>query len=110
MAVTASRLGSAPITVDWSNILRKYDPDPEQLSEIWSQLKSRLNSSDVGFYDAPINNEVSQATESQALADSLLRRNSFTDCLFIGIGGSALGPISLLSTLEEKCSSRVRFH
>ncbi len=110
MAVTASRLGSAPITLDWSNIPRKYEPDFQQLSEAWNQLKQRLNPSDVGFYNAPSNDDLSQASASQSLAETLLRKNIFTDCLFLGIGGSALGPISLLSSLQEKCSSHIRFH
>src|SRR4051812_7310810 len=110
MAVTASRLGSAPLTFDWSNIPRKYDPDFVQLSEAWTQLRGRLNPHDVGYYDAPLNNEISQVTESQSLAEELLRKNLFTDCLFLGIGGSALGPMSLLSSLQEKCTSGIRFH
>jgi glucose-6-phosphate isomerase len=110
MAVTAARLGSAPITIDWTNILRKYDPDAELLGETWASLKTRLNSTDVGFYDSPVNNELSQANESQILADALLKKNIFTDCLVLGIGGSALGPVCLLSSLQEKCTTGIRFH
>src|SRR4051812_18638441 len=110
MAVTASRLGSAPITLDWSNILRKHDPDGELFRETWERLKTRLNPLDVGFYDSPISPELSQATEAQSLAEMLLKRNLFTDCLFLGIGGSSLGPISLLSSLQEKCTTGIRFH
>src|SRR4051812_22733413 len=110
MAVTASRLGSAPITLDWSHLLKKHDPDAELLNQTWNLLKKRLNSQDVGFYDCPINPAVSQIQESQALAESLLSRNQFTDCLLLGIGGSALGPLSLLSSLQEKRSHPIQFH
>ena len=110
MAVTASRLGSAPITVDWSHVLIKREPDAESLKEAWSKLKSRFHSGDVGFFDCPVNLELSQLKESEELAESILRKNTFSDCLFLGIGGSALGPLSLLTSLQEKCQSGIRFH
>jgi glucose-6-phosphate isomerase len=109
MTVTASRLGSAPITLDWSN-LKAQTPDPEDLREAWDALRSRFSSGEVGFYDAPVKNELSQAAETQALAESLLKRKQFRDCLILGIGGSALGPVSLLSSLHEKCNTGIRFH
>jgi glucose-6-phosphate isomerase len=110
MAATASRLGSAPITIDWSHILKKHDVDSELVGEAWGRLKQRFNPKDVGFYDSPIQNDISQAHESQALAEAILKRGEFTDCLFLGIGGSALGPISLLSSLQEKKTTNLRFH
>lgn len=110
MAVTASRLGNSPITLDWTHILRKHNPDPDLLKETWEKLRTRFNSQDVGFYDSPVNPELSQVNESQSLADVLLKRNLFTDCLFLGIGGSALGPITLLQSLQEKCKTGIRFH
>src|SRR5277367_2503130 len=104
MSVTASRLGSAPITLDWSNL--KVQPstsfDPDDLKEGWDTLRARFSAGEVGFYDAPLKNELSQATESVSLAESLLKRKQFRDCLILGIGGSALGPVSLLSALQEK--------
>ena len=78
MAVTASRLGNSPITLDWTHILRKYDPDTEQLKDAWGKLKARFNPSDVGFYDSPQQPELSQVQESQTLAELFLKRNSFT--------------------------------
>jgi glucose-6-phosphate isomerase len=110
MAVTASRLGSAPITIDWSHLLKKNEPDSETLSESWNQLKKRFHEGDVGFYDSPIQNAISQAHESETLAEAILQKKQFTDCLLLGIGGSALGPISLLSSLQEKCTTGIRFH
>src|SRR4051794_5233684 len=111
MSVTASRLGSAPITIDWSNLVsvpagtgpsaRTYSPDPALFSEAWSKLKARFERKEVGFFDCPISDELSQATEVQKLASEIVRKNQFTDCLFLGIGGSALGPSSLLSALKD---------
>ena len=110
MAVTASRLGSAPITIDWSQMMIKKEPDTEAMGAAWAKLRARFQSGEVGFYDCPIQLELSQVSESQALADSLLRKNSFSDCLFLGIGGSALGPMSLLSALQDRSESGIRFH
>lgn len=108
--ITASRLGSAPLTWDWSNLGRAESVDTEAAQQAWQKLKSRFAAGEVGFYDAPINAELHQMAESQALADALLSKNQFTDCLFLGIGGSALGPVSLLSALEDRRKNTIRFH
>jgi glucose-6-phosphate isomerase len=112
MSVTASRLGSAPITLDWSNLRpRALDADNvQEWKEAWDQLRARFSSGEVGFYDTPLKNELSQLSETTALAESLLKRKQFRDCLILGIGGSSLGPLSLLSALHEKCSTGIRFH
>ena len=110
MAVTASRLGSAPLTLDWSHLLARSGTGGEEIQQSWAQLKSRFHSGDVGFYQAPIDPEVSQVQASLELAESLKKKGIFKDCLFLGIGGSALGPISLLSALKEKCQSGIQIH
>jgi glucose-6-phosphate isomerase len=120
MNVTASRLGIAPLTFDWSNLInvpagpgpaaRSYPPDPQTSLDAWRKLKERFTSNEVGFYDAPVSEEISQAETSQELATALLDQRLFTDCLFLGIGGSALGPISLLSALSDRVRSGIRFH
>ena len=116
MSVTASRLGSAPLTFDWSNLLRVSGtgtaraPDATEQAAALAALRARFASGEVAFYDAPIKNEISQLEESETLAESIKRRRQFSDCLFLGIGGSSLGPLSLLAALPEKCRSGVRFH
>jgi glucose-6-phosphate isomerase len=120
MSVTAARLGSAPITIDWSNLAnvpagtgltaRTLGPDREAFEESWNRLKARFEANEVGFYNTPVNPELSQIVESQALADSILREGRIKDCLFLGIGGSSLGPISLHTALQERCKSGIRFH
>ena len=110
MTATAVRLGHSQITLDWSNLSRTSTPIYSQFQEAWKALRERVDRGDVGFYNAPIQNELSQAAESQALADEILRDPRFNDCLFLGIGGSALGPASLLSSLRERSKSRIRFH
>jgi glucose-6-phosphate isomerase len=112
MSVTASRLGQAPITLDWTHLIKAggAGPDAEALREAWDKLKKRFAAGEVGFYEAPKSQELSQAAECQKLADEIFRRGSFTDCLFLGIGGSSLGPISLLEGLQERTSGKLRFH
>lgn len=112
MSVTAARLGSAPITLDWTHLTtghtRRVGSGTNDL-QAWSQLRARFESGEVGFYQTPFNNELSQAQESQELAREILAKGQITDCLFLGIGGSSLGPLSLLSALKEKCTTKIRF-
>lgn len=121
MTVTASRLGSSPIAMDWSNLVsvpvsseispsRTQSSDPQTFADAWNKLKSRYSKGEVGFFDAPVNEEISQVKETLALAEQILAKGRYTDCLFLGIGGSALGPISLLSSLKERCKTKMRFH
>jgi len=118
MSITATRIGSAPLRIDWTNYIQfpvsgsQLDPKNHlpQWTEAWDKLKKRFASGEVGFYDAPIQPEISQVTETDALAAQILKSQRFTDCLFLGIGGSALGPISLLSSLQERCNTGMRFH
>jgi glucose-6-phosphate isomerase len=116
MSITASRIGSAPITIDWTNfasvpsgsMLKNFDQGG--VEEAWATVRARFASGEIGFYDAPINEELSQVKACQDLAEKYLRSDSYTDALFLGIGGSALGPISMLSALPELCKSQIRCH
>ncbi len=116
MSITASRIGSAPITIDWTNfasvpsgsMLKNFDLGG--VEEAWAEVRARFSSGEIGFYDAPINEELSQVKACQELAERYLRNDVYTDALFLGIGGSALGPISLLSALPELCKSQIRCH
>jgi glucose-6-phosphate isomerase len=120
MTVTASRLGNSPLTMDWSGLAavpagtgtaaRAAAPDREAFAEAWTQLKKRFDGGEVGFYHAPERDELSQAKASRELAARLLGAGKFKDCLFLGIGGSALGPISLLSALRDRANPGLRFH
>jgi glucose-6-phosphate isomerase len=116
MSITASRLGSSPITLDWSNLVavpgagRPGPVDAFALQEAWGKLRGRFSTGEIGFYDTPVNAELSRLEPTRQLAQSILERGTVTDCLFLGIGGSSLGPLSLLSALEDKKSSGIRFH
>ena len=117
MSVTAARLGSSPLMLDWSGILRhpksvSGSPASKAMFEdAWKKLQARYASKEVGFYDSPITPAIHQLAECQALAQKILSSGNFTDALFLGIGGSSLGPISLLSALTSanKHALKVQF-
>jgi glucose-6-phosphate isomerase len=114
MSVTAARLGSSPLMLDWSGILK----NPKSISgspaskaafeEVWKKLKVRFDAKEVGFYDAPMTAQIHQLPECQAMAQKILNSGNFTDALFLGIGGSSLGPISLLSALPASTKSPIK--
>ena len=115
MSITATQLGMAPITLDWSQLMGQSLPswkslDKESFDSAWKTLTQRFSSLEVGFYNAPSQTEISGILASESLAKQFLAQNQFTDCLFIGIGGSSLGPISLLAALKERTQSAVQFH
>lgn len=113
MAVTASRLGNSPITWDWTHFSSDTSAPPvKNWESAWAQLKARFEKNEVGFFEAPINKQISQLDESVALAQSINASRKFSDCLFLGIGGSSLGPLSMLSALQDKrpASHPIRFH
>ena len=109
MAISASRLGSAPLGLDWSGFGVAPHPNPDA-AQAWEKLRARFDSGEIGFYRTPVDNTLSQAEESIGLAKKLLAQNDFSDCLFLGIGGSALGPLTALEALQDLRSNAIRFH
>jgi glucose-6-phosphate isomerase len=109
MTITASRLGGAPITIDWSN-LGARETSAEDMSAAWKKQRDRFSSGEIGFYDAVVNDQISAARASVELAEKILAQGRFTDALFLGIGGSALGPMSFLSATPELQKSNIRAH
>ncbi|MBL7715389.1 MAG: hypothetical protein JNL01_07950 [Bdellovibrionales bacterium] len=114
---TALRLGNSPIHWDWTRLNAGGVLLESEIKELekefalsWEKLRSRFLSGEVGFYHAPTEPELNQAKESIQLANELLEKHHFTDALFLGIGGSSLGPIALLSALREKAHDQVRIH
>ena len=99
MTITASRLGSSPLTLDWSSLGQSHDKSTHQ--NTWDVLKTRFHSNDVGFYDSPVLDDLSQFTKTKKLADEVLSSGKFKTVLCLGIGGSSLGPITLLSALKH---------
>jgi glucose-6-phosphate isomerase len=110
MTITAARLGSAPITVDWSGFSRIHGTSTSgDITSAWARLKARFQSGEIGFYDTPTSEALSQAEASQQLARQILSRGDIKDVLFLGIGGSALGPITLLNALGGS-KTGLQFH
>ena len=113
MSVTAARLGSAPLRIDWSSLPKGGAPGTSatrSAQEAWDLLKGRFAGGEVGFFDAPAQDEISQLEASKRLATEIRTEGKFTDVLFLGIGGSALGPMSVLSALRERTQSGPQFH
>lgn len=113
MSVTAARLGKSPLTVNWSGLMldnASLTPDLFELKEAWKKLTEQFEKNEVGFFFAPTKNELSQLEQSQKAAQEKLNLNTFTDCLILGIGGSALGPLSAIDALEHLRKTSIRFH
>jgi glucose-6-phosphate isomerase len=113
MASTAGKLGSAPLTLDWSGLLHgagKTGADEFEASASWSAVRARFDSGEVGFYHAPVRPELSQWEACQTLAREIRESLRPSDVLFLGIGGSSLGPISLLQALAHRRAEEPRLH
>ncbi len=114
--VTATRLGSSPLRIDWTGLSSVSAlPGPmtktqRGAAEAWEHLRGLFSRDEVGFYYAATRDELSQLSASRKLAQEILAGGKITDILFLGIGGSALGPICLLSALEHRRKTSVRFH
>src|SRR5690606_5863586 len=120
MSITASRLGSSPLLFDWSNLQRPGRSIAAGAAagstylEIWGKLKAPFVSGEVCYYDSLAYATISDFDASEMLARDILSSGKFTDALFLGIGGSSLGPISMLSALKhvarkKKSVLKVRF-
>ena len=113
MTVTAARLGSAPITFDWSNLVNvspNIAPDAAALGAAWAKLEARFKAGEVGFFYSPKDDALSQLAASVELAEKIRREGRISDVLFLGIGGSALGPVALLHSLEHCAQGGPKFH
>lgn len=120
MSITAARLGSSPLMLDWSNLTRPAKSISGSAGggaiffDAWTKLKARIDSGEIGFYnsvvDAPSGKEVADIDASEKLAKEILATGRFTDAIFLGIGGSSLGPISLLSALKHRSKNGLNLH
>ncbi len=113
MSTTAGKLGSAPLTLDWSGLLHgpgKTAAEGFDPAQAWSKLHARFDSGEVGFYNAPIDLKISQLEACQTLTSQIRGTLHPTDVLFLGIGGSSLGPISLMAALAHRKNPEPRFH
>ncbi len=86
------------------------EPDLALLEGAWSMARARFNAQDAAFFNAPVDPTISALPESMRMAHALQERLEIKDCLFLGIGGSALGPLCVLEALSHQRSNAIRFH
>ncbi len=111
MSITASRFGSAPLLLDWSGIQTDLPAGRrDELHSAWTKTLRGLHDGVSGFYNAVIDPSISQIDASESLAKKFLARPEIKNCLFIGIGGSSLGPLVLTDALKHRAQSKIRFH
>ncbi len=111
MSITASRFGSSPVLLDWSNISSNMTPtDRDQYFSHWKTMVQKLNNQVSGFYRAVIDPELSQVKAANVLAQKFSSNPAIRNCIFIGIGGSSLGPMCLIDSLKHLASSQIQFH
>jgi glucose-6-phosphate isomerase len=118
MSITAARFGTSPLLLDWSG-LRAHAAEPsaadrDQLWATWQITTGKLHDQVSGFYNAVITPELSQVQACVALAQKmkapLASGNTIKDCIFIGIGGSSLGPMCVLDSLKHLADGKIQFH
>ncbi len=114
MSISAARFGSAPLLLDWSG-LRQYTPEisaeaRDQLNGVWKLTLQKLHDRVSGFYDAVTDTDLSQINACTTAAKTFSESSSIKDCIFIGIGGSSLGPMCVLDSLKHLATSKMQFH
>ncbi|MBU6153899.1 MAG: hypothetical protein KGP28_06315 [Bdellovibrionales bacterium] len=111
MSITASRFGSAPLLLDWSGIQTEITPARRaELHQHFDRLRVKLHDQVSGFYNAVTDSTLSAIDASESLASSFLSNSSLRHCVFIGIGGSSLGPLFLIDALKHRAKSQMQFH
>ncbi len=111
MSISASRFGSSPLLLDWSGLNTEISPqEREEAHSKWLATLEGLRARVSGFYDAVIDPSLSQIDACRTLADRFKSDSRIRHCLFIGIGGSSLGPLCLIDALKHRSSSPIQFH
>lgn len=109
MTLQASKLGSSPLMLDWSG-LQVMSVDSNTITTAWTKAQARIAKKDSEFYHTPIDPAHHENEASVTLANRLLETGKFHDVLFLGIGGSALGPMSMLYALKHRRKTPLKFH
>lgn len=98
-----------PLKLDFSNVMTENIGDAHGLrltelealvpkgQEILSELREKATRDELGFYNLP--NQDALCDEIEAYAETVRKR--FDYFVHIGIGGSALGPIALQTSLRD---------
>jgi glucose-6-phosphate isomerase len=114
MSITAARFGTAPLLLDWSGTHTLTpgisDQRRNELNDLWNQGLKKLHERVSGFYDAVQDAELSQLEATKGLAQRFVNHATIEHCLFIGIGGSSLGPMCLIDALKHRATTEMKFH
>lgn len=118
MSITASRFGTSPLLLDWNGIQATTSGKLAPLSDdkrteyfsTWQNTIAKLHDLSSGFYNAVVDESLSQVKESIALAEKFKAQKNIKHCLFIGIGGSSLGPMCLIDSLKHLAAHPIQFH
>jgi glucose-6-phosphate isomerase len=119
MRPTAFKLSPTALTLDWS-CLQMARENPQQEAEFqaaWDTFTKKYLSTSpqdqanpAGFYHCPDQETYSHLKECQQLYQKALSLH-VTDCLILGIGGSLLGPVSLIEALSLTTqNNRIQMH
>ena len=114
MSITASRFGSSPLLLDWSG-LTQHAPEIQgdvriEFNDHWNTTLQKLHQKVSGFYNAVITPELSQIQACLEASKTFLANPEIKNCVFIGIGGSSLGPMCLIDSLKHLAKSPIQFH
>jgi glucose-6-phosphate isomerase len=97
---------SATFNPAWKNRASFSDP---ALDSAWTELTARFESGEIGFFGSVEKEEVSNLEETRSIVQGL--KGQFDDCLYLGIGGSSLGPQAVLDALSNEIDSEApRIH
>lgn len=107
MSSTAVRIGNSGLFLDWTQLPQASTPVSTNSLTAWNRFHQDVLQLKSGFYQAAIQPELSQIEECEREVDAWLSDNpSATDCVYLGIGGSALGPL----VLDQALGAHARRH
>jgi len=102
MSATASRFGNSLLMMDWSGLTPHLgETAAEQRPQIaakWDQTIAKLRNRTSGFYDCPVDANLSQDDACVALAEKINSTGKIKNCIFIGIGGSRTRSTGLIES------------
>lgn len=108
LALGELRFHLTSLQVQPDNTIEQQDLAQSEIA--WTKFLARVEKNEVTFYKSIYDENISQLTASSECARKILDTQQFTDVLFLGIGGSCLGPKSALEALEHRRQNQLRFH
>jgi glucose-6-phosphate isomerase len=110
MAITAARIGSSPITIDWSNLARiSTGTQKTQPQGVAEQVLSRFRQSASPLFHS----DGTAVQELQAIIQDVEKtvvNTRFTRCVFLGGGCSAVASRAAIASLSARRSDTLELH